>query len=134
MFLHFNYSFYKAVRAYTVVLHVYEQFEIDYMRNKTFLSFILIISKTTSSTFTKCCCFNSVARWYYLYNIVRTHPWLQSRTLFGSLNNAQFYEVLGAKETHFVSERASADSLSHVKIIYEAARSSYTFTDSLVII
>ena len=53
MLLHFNYGFYKAVRAYTAVLHVYERFKIDYMGNKTFLSFILIISKTTSSTLTK---------------------------------------------------------------------------------
>ena len=34
-------------------LHVYEQLEIDYMRNKTFLKFKQIISKTTSPVFTK---------------------------------------------------------------------------------
>ena len=48
-----KFDFYKIVGADTVVLHVYEHFEIDYMENKTFLSFIQIISKSTSSTFTK---------------------------------------------------------------------------------
>ena len=48
MSLHFNYGFYKAVRAYTFVLNVYEQFEIDYVGNKTFLVYIMIISETSS--------------------------------------------------------------------------------------
>ena len=74
------------------------------MGNKTFLSCILINSKTTSSTLTKSCCFNSLARWYYLCNIVRTHPWLKSQTLFRSLDNTRFFEVFGAKETHFMSK------------------------------
>ena len=44
--LHFNFGSYKALRAYTVVLHVCEQFENDYMKNKTFMSFKQIISTT----------------------------------------------------------------------------------------
>ena len=99
--LHLNFGFYKTVRAFTVILHVYGQFEIDYMGNKTFLSFILTISKTTSSTFTKFCCFNSLARWYQLCNIVRTHPCRQSETLFRPLDKTRLYEVLGAKETRY---------------------------------
>ena len=40
------FDFYKVVRAYAVVIHVYEQCGIDLTKNKTFLSSIQIISTT----------------------------------------------------------------------------------------
>ena len=49
----FQLDHYKIVPAHTVVLHVYEQFEIDYMKNKTFLSFIQTNAETTTSAFVK---------------------------------------------------------------------------------
>ena len=38
-------DFSKIIGAYTVVIHAYEQIEIDYMQNKTILSFIQVISE-----------------------------------------------------------------------------------------
>ena len=46
-------DFYKILPAHTVVLHVYEEFETFYMKNKTFLSFYRLFQKLLHSFFLK---------------------------------------------------------------------------------
>ena len=73
------------------MLHVYEQIEIDYMENKTILSFIKSISKTMTSTFaTNTSC----------EVVFRSDPCKSSPSQFGDMVSPGLYEVIGAKETY----------------------------------
>ena len=85
---------YKFVVAYTVVLHVYEQIEIGYMKNKTFLSFIHIISTTLDK---KCL----LARRYNFSGINLALVFGSSQNMFGFVFFTRVYDVYGAKDTHF---------------------------------
>jgi len=99
--LHLILFFYKAVRAYTVVLHVYEQFEIDYMGNKIFLSIIMIISKNTTSSFSKSWWFNTLERSLNFYAIPNTTSVASVCFAPNIVRIPWLYTILCAKETHF---------------------------------
>ena len=89
------FDFYKVVKAYTVGLHVNEHFEIDHMSNKTFMSFIQIIS----TTFDKNTCSREGTN--SLRSLVRicTVEAGRSQQKFGSVYFTRFYDFHGAKET-----------------------------------
>ena len=93
-----QFDFYKVVRAYTVVLHVYEQFEIDHMKNKTFMSFIQIIPTTFDKKK------YLLASRYNFSVLIRSDPRSRSQNKFRSVHCTRFYDVYSAKETHFRKE------------------------------
>ena len=83
---------YKIVRAHTAVLHVNKQFEIDYIKFKTVLSFKQIITENISLTFEEMIIF--VASDPCTFQIC-------SPMSVGPVHFPGTYEVYGAEQTHF---------------------------------
>ena len=97
---HFNFSFCKAVRAYSVVLHVYEQFEIYHMLNKTCMSFIQIVSTAFDKKYPRATCNEAHICLRSLVRICAVEAG-QSQNKFGCVYFTRFHDVYGAEETHF---------------------------------